>query len=117
MPVPIPALTATARYLMSSGTRKAVKKYGKKAVDKAKTLIRQRRARQTATREGRTGTANSPRQTAVREGRMGANTSGRYSRARAQSEGRVGKFSDGGEVTSVRGAGKAVRGVRPAKIY
>ncbi len=133
--MPAPAIATVVRLIASKGSREAIKKYGTKIVNKAKKLMkgkdkprkpntqalydrdRARRAREIARSEGRTGTANSPRQTAVREGRMGADTARRYSRARAQSEGRVGKFRDGGEVTSVRGAGKAVRGVRPAKIH
>ena len=126
--MPAPAIATVVRLIASKGSREAIKKYGTKIVNKAKKLMKGKDKprkpntqalydRDIARSEGRTGTANSPRQTAVGEGRMGADTARRYSRARAQSEGRVGKFSDGGEVTSVRGAGKAVRGVRPAKIY
>ena len=43
MPIPaLPALTAAARLLLAKGTREAVKKYGKGAVDKARNLINKR---------------------------------------------------------------------------
>ena len=43
MPIPaIPALTATARFLLAKGTREAVKKYGQAAVTKAKALLKKR---------------------------------------------------------------------------
>jgi len=130
MPLPaLPVLTATARFLLAKGTREAVKKYGKAAVTKAKDLIKKRdkaiekRKRQGTTEERGVDTdyhrVRSPREQRELDIKESARMAGSELRKQAGKvpvprEGAPLKFKKGGKV---RGAGRAIRGVRPCKMY
>jgi len=138
MPVPaIPVLTAIARFVLAKGTREAVKKYGKAAVTKAKDLIKKRdKAIERTKRERKFNVApqqrwkergldeeyhrvRSPAEQREFDIQQSARRAGSELRRQSGSvrpprEGVPLKLKKGGKV---RGAGRAIRGVRPCKMY
>jgi len=136
MPLPaLPALTAAARFILAKGTREAVKKYGKTAIKKAKDLIKKRdkaiekRKRQGTPEERGLDTdyhrVRSPLEQRELDIKESARMAGSELRKQAGKvpiprEGAPLKLKKGGFVpktAKVRGAGRAIRGVRPAKLY
>ncbi len=110
MPLPvIPPLTVAATAILRTGLANASKKYSPKAIEFAKKRIAERAKALKDRKKGAeimTGGLHRigpkpPRGRNIAPAGLGHKTG----------------FRDGGEVTSVRGAGKAVRGVHPAKIY
>ena len=135
MPLPaLPVLTATARFILAKGTREAVKKYGRAAVTKAKELIKKRdkaidkKRRQLPPEErGLPEEFGGDFQRSPAEQRAVDIRSGVARRTRSlrtQAEGEGGEYVPKEEIPlklkkggKVRGAGRAIRGVRPCKMY
>ena len=128
MPLPaLPALTAAARFLLSRGTREAVKKYGKAAVTKAKALIKKRdkaieKEREQLTREKWVRSPAEQRELDIKKSERMAGSELRKQAGKVPipREGAPLKLKKGGFVpktAKVRGAGRAIRGVRPCKMY
>tara|TARA_Y100001973_G_C5197882_1_gene335572 strand:+ start:1432 stop:1767 length:336 start_codon:yes stop_codon:yes gene_type:complete len=111
MPLPvIPPLTVAATAILRYGLANASKKYSPKAIEFAKKrLVERAKALKDRERGAEIMTGGVKR--------IGPKPPPRRNIAPSGLGHKSGFFSEGGEVTSVRGAGKAVRGVRPAKIY
>ena len=122
----LPVLGAVAKFLAANGTRSAIKKYGKQAVELAKKELSKRdKAVGDMASKANVGVKRTRSPQSIRRGQHTRrdNLMAREEAARAPKSPREEvplKFEKGGKVKKkqkVRGAGIARKGVRPAKMY